>query len=189
MQIEAGTYLYCPERVAVALVPVSSNNSLFFYALYRYYHEYFLRGRPDLCRFMVRTRVKGIGMKAASSPATEPDLYKYETCPVDGPLPTNWNCEDSVSSDSTADPVNTSMLPELTFPSIVSPPESPMNSLSIATPPELLPDLSLLDVTTRDDLVPHTGDEVFFEGLAYRYLDHLDLDDVQEMTVTNVEYL
>jgi hypothetical protein len=131
-------------------------------------------------------------MKAASSPATEPDLYKYETCPADGPLPTNWYCdESSVSSTTTADQINTNSIlpPDLTVPSIVSPPESPMNFMSITTPPEFLPDLSLLDVTTEEDFLPHTGDEVFFEGLAYRYLDHLDLDDVQEMTCTNVEYL
>lgn len=47
---------------------------------YRYYHELFLRGRPHLCRNMVRTRVKGNGMKAASSPATEPNFYTMEYC-------------------------------------------------------------------------------------------------------------
>jgi hypothetical protein len=46
----------------------------------RYYHELFLRGRPNLCRHMVRTRVKGNGMKAASSPATEPNFYMMEYC-------------------------------------------------------------------------------------------------------------
>ncbi|KAL7571941.1 hypothetical protein ACA910_006573 [Epithemia clementina (nom. ined.)] len=45
-----------------------------------YYHEYFIRGRPDLCRFIVRTRIKGTGLKAASSPETEPDFYAMEPC-------------------------------------------------------------------------------------------------------------
>jgi hypothetical protein len=45
-----------------------------------YYHELFLRGRPDLYSQLVRVRVKGTGIKAASSPATEPDFYTYPTC-------------------------------------------------------------------------------------------------------------
>lgn len=45
-----------------------------------YYHELFLRGRMDLCRKMVRTRVKGNGSKAAASPATEPNFYAMEPC-------------------------------------------------------------------------------------------------------------
>lgn len=36
-----------------------------------YYHELFLRGRPFLCKRMMRTRIKGTGIKAASSPQTE----------------------------------------------------------------------------------------------------------------------
>jgi hypothetical protein len=34
----------------------------------------------DLCKLMVRTRVKGNGSKAASSPATEPNFYMMESC-------------------------------------------------------------------------------------------------------------
>eukprot|EP00529_Nitzschia_sp_RCC80_P018815 CAMPEP_0113496968 /NCGR_PEP_ID=MMETSP0014_2-20120614/30390_1 /TAXON_ID=2857 /ORGANISM="Nitzschia sp." /LENGTH=514 /DNA_ID=CAMNT_0000390897 /DNA_START=444 /DNA_END=1988 /DNA_ORIENTATION=+ /assembly_acc=CAM_ASM_000159 len=45
-----------------------------------YYHELFIRGRVDLCSRMVRTRVKGNGSKAASSPATEPNFYRMEFC-------------------------------------------------------------------------------------------------------------
>ena len=48
-----------------------------------YYHELFLRGRPDLYKRLVRIRVKGTGIKSASSPATEPDFYTYPRC-VDG---------------------------------------------------------------------------------------------------------
>jgi len=40
-----------------------------------YYHEYFLRGRPFLTKYMVRTRVKGTKIKGASSPDDEPDFY------------------------------------------------------------------------------------------------------------------
>lgn len=36
-----------------------------------YYHELFLRGKPFLCKRMMRTRIKGTGIKAASSPHTE----------------------------------------------------------------------------------------------------------------------
>ena len=51
--------------------------------LYRYYHELFLRGRIDLTKRMVRTRVKGNGSKAASSPATEPNFYTMTPCTED----------------------------------------------------------------------------------------------------------
>ena len=34
----------------------------------------------DLCKQMTRTRVKGNGSKAASSPATEPNFYSMEPC-------------------------------------------------------------------------------------------------------------
>ncbi|KAG7355643.1 HSF-type DNA-binding protein [Nitzschia inconspicua] len=45
-----------------------------------YYHELFIRGRKDLCTRMLRTRVKGNGSKAASSPSTEPNFYHMEPC-------------------------------------------------------------------------------------------------------------
>jgi hypothetical protein len=45
-----------------------------------YYHELFLRGRLHLCKRMIRTRVKGTGVKAAASPSTEPNFYDMEPC-------------------------------------------------------------------------------------------------------------
>lgn len=45
-----------------------------------YYHELFLRGRPDLLVCIERKRVKGTGSKQAASPETEPDFYTMEYC-------------------------------------------------------------------------------------------------------------
>ena len=50
-----------------------------------YYHEYFLRGKPFLTRKMIRTKVKGTKIRAASSPDDEPNFHDYP--PVGTPLP------------------------------------------------------------------------------------------------------
>ena len=41
-----------------------------------YYNKYFLRGRLDLVALLKRTKVKGVGYKAAGNPDDEPDFYK-----------------------------------------------------------------------------------------------------------------
>lgn len=47
-----------------------------------YYHELFLRGRPYLCRAMVRTKVKGKSrLRAADLAGSEPDFYKLNPLP------------------------------------------------------------------------------------------------------------
>ena len=139
--------------------------------LHRYYHEYFLRGRVDLCRFMVRTRVKGIGMKAASSPATEPNFYTYESCPVEGAANTtptiikmsiacNGNDGDddddeSMSSARTEPQLTlmTSFAESLSIPNIISPPESPiLSSATIVQVPDFLPSCIL-------DIAKEQGDD------------------------------
>lgn len=43
-----------------------------------YYHELFLRGRPDLVSRMYRTKVKGIGRRRVTH--EEPDFYGMEFC-------------------------------------------------------------------------------------------------------------
>ena len=47
-----------------------------------YYHELFLRGRPDLCEHIYRSQVNGNEVRLSSSPTTEPDFY---TMPPAGP--------------------------------------------------------------------------------------------------------
>ena len=49
-----------------------------------YYHELFLRGKPFLCKRMIRTKVKGTKFKAASSPDQEPNFYTMVS--LHGPL-------------------------------------------------------------------------------------------------------
>ncbi len=48
-----------------------------------YYHELFLRGRPFLCRAMVRTKIKGKSrLRASDLAGTEPDFYKMPPLPL-----------------------------------------------------------------------------------------------------------
>lgn len=47
-----------------------------FLILKGYYHELFLRGRPDLAEHIRRTKVKGAGHRKAGAPETEPNFYR-----------------------------------------------------------------------------------------------------------------
>jgi hypothetical protein len=48
-----------------------------------YYHELFLRGKPYLCRAMVRTKVKGRSrLKTSDLAGSEPDFYKMTPLPL-----------------------------------------------------------------------------------------------------------
>jgi len=40
-----------------------------------YYHPFFLRGKPHIVKLMIRTRIKGTGLKPTSNPDQEPDFY------------------------------------------------------------------------------------------------------------------
>lgn len=105
---------------------------------FSYYHELFLRGRPDMCRHMVRTRVKGNGMKAASSPHTEPNFYMMEYCVEEN------TSADAIPSDPEADEYmdyvgssvdQTNSIPHLFIPAMVtSEMVTPDNSTSSSTP-------------------------------------------------------
>jgi hypothetical protein len=76
-----------------------------------YYHELFLRGRPDLYRRLVRVRVKGTGIKFAASPATEPDFDTYPRCVDNGVDFRSGGVPVAIETDTampTADPVKSS---------------------------------------------------------------------------------
>lgn len=54
-----------------------------------YYHPFFLRGKPHIVKLMVRTRIKGTGLKPTSNPDQEPDFYSMN--PV-------WGSADALST-------------------------------------------------------------------------------------------
>ncbi|KAL7576376.1 hypothetical protein ACA910_018185 [Epithemia clementina (nom. ined.)] len=200
-----------------------------------YYHEYFIRGRPDLCRFMVRTRVKGNGLKAASSPETEPDFYAMEPC-VERPLPSD--CEgiktEPTERPNTVKPKRTKSSPpplpasttsntntekeilpvqvdceahyraftkdkgkslsSFARPSFGRPSPLEMKPRVISPPPLAIPsdetdknldhapeDDSLASQQPSSSSAPSSGDVVYFEGLQFHYLDHMELDEVGEI--------
>jgi len=225
-----------------------------------YYHELFIRGRMDLCKRMVRTRVKGNGSKAASSPSTEPNFYAMEPCyeetapkcdvlmpdtkaspqsvgetsespesydaiPVrlapllvedhvddgvlffdnadqdeeivlkliEGPITEvsrseSWN---SLPQSSPTGVMSSAICSMSSLPVIVSPPDlpkplvspvrsmgidlfAPMINVSSFKQPNLFFDS---DQSVHDSEALHSGDEVFFEGLPFHYLETKDMED------------
>jgi hypothetical protein len=48
-----------------------------------YYHEIFLRGRDDLAKVMLRTRVKGNGIKGGAAHSLQPNFYSMPFCDED----------------------------------------------------------------------------------------------------------
>ncbi|CAB9511386.1 Heat stress transcription factor [Seminavis robusta] len=74
-----------------------------------YYHELFLRGRPQLCLRMVRQKVKGTGHKQPADAQTEPNFYA---------LPPT-----TATTSTTASPAVTSVASPPSVPSL--PPTSP----------------------------------------------------------------
>lgn len=49
-----------------------------------YYHKYFLRGRPDLCALIVRSRTSESSVRRSFDLCSEPDFYNMKTISVNG---------------------------------------------------------------------------------------------------------
>lgn len=184
--------LRCGNCVGKALIfsPFSTNS---------YYHELFIRGRADLCRRMVRTRVKGNGMKAASNPQNEPNFYAMEVCKAiydhdDAPVPMRTESLDETLLDIDKPPEMSSPVQK----PIVTPVQSPRQSLSLLhNPPESIMMLELAEPpkvmdfmddifsgsVVSEDNEPHNGDEIFFEGHKFCYLDHMEPEGTYDNTL------
>jgi hypothetical protein len=189
----------------------------------------------DLCKRMARTRVKGNGSKAASSPSTEPNFYVMEPCQASAqPMFSEDLGQDDLQVFVTIEDVDTAKeitddeeVVRLQMKSVESaetmspfgesrayvpctPPHSPReersesfsstpppvpsapssSSLPIVSPfearalvsppssPQLISRISIpcvFPVGLEEDI--HSGDQVFFEGLPFHYLETKDVED------------
>jgi hypothetical protein len=127
-----------------------------------YYHELFLRGKPFLCKRMMRTRIKGTGIKAASSPQTEPDFYSMPS--VKDFSQSSASLEDY---DTTTSPFQQQQVALVTPPPPAAAQVTP-SFMPTAAPPELPMDMFL---AAPLDLPPPSNSLIQFEGQQFHYLD------------------
>ena len=116
-----------------------------------YYHELFLRGKTFLCKQMTRTKVKGTGFKAASSPEQEPDFWQM--APVNPVTPSHSSDEDDSSThsdESTESQLEASIVPSSEtrefFEAFCVPSFSPVQ----ARPSTAVPDMQMSQQETVD---------------------------------------
>lgn len=156
----------------------------------------FVRGERNLCRNMIRQKIKGTKVRRSLAPEEEPNFYlpHWGKCK---PL----NSEAPKQSPEIKKPVH-NLLPPLTHPASptypqrvakhnpISPPrpnsllsmmkEKPKQSPSTLIPPP--PGVNAFQLTTELASVPvsptqgypKAGDLLFFEGRPFRYLEHLE---------------
>lgn len=139
-----------------------------------YYHELFLRGRPFLCKRMMRTRIKGTGIKAASSPQTEPDFYVMPS--VKDFSASSVSLDEAMTSQP---PLTTSLDPPVQrlvsppthseVPSLVPALVSPTPSMPTMVTPTHMPVASPQELPSEIMLEPNSV--IAFEGQQFHYLD------------------
>lgn len=64
-----------------------------------YYHELFLRSRPDLVGRIERVKVKGTGVRAKSNPDDEPKLYSYPAVDARAEITSSTSCSSYSKSE------------------------------------------------------------------------------------------
>lgn len=152
-----------------------------------YYHELFLKGRPFLCRKMVRTRIKGTGIKASSNPTHEPNFYgmpfvrPLDDTPV-SPLTVSLirvNSEEKIEPAASMNKKLPSSATSLAMPCFPKSTDSTFElkglASSIVTPdvrPVASTDIPSNWLLSNDhhERVLHDDDVVLFEGKSFHYL-------------------
>lgn len=132
-----------------------------------YYHERFLRGKPHLCKRMIRTKVKGTRFKAASSPESEPDFYQLPPVIYNSPHHSSDE-EYSYTSESRTESYAAASAPQPAFdPLPVSfggmlqqqaPQYEQVSSFPYAAMPESMPERSY-----ADQVLDEAVDELFLQ--------------------------
>ena len=109
-----------------------------------YYHELFLRVRPNLCHRMTRQKVKGTGHKQAADAKTEPNFYEMSipsSSSVSPPIPrSNEQYNKNMSNQSTRP-----LQPQQLQYSMNNKPTMPTVSVETSTTRSSIPADSVLD--------------------------------------------
>jgi len=98
-----------------------------------YYHERFLRGRPDLLWTIPRAKVKGTKVRAKSNPAAEPNFWNMDWVGVSSSSPGNQqqpkpNKETLFSTSSVAPSTTLKSTVRASFAAVTMPDPSPSSS-------------------------------------------------------------
>jgi hypothetical protein len=167
-----------------------------------YYHMCFVRGERNLCRHMVRQKIKGTKVRRSLSPEEEPNFYlprwaSTRGVVVDGVTVTPQQVKSvaSVVSLSSIPSANSSPTTEKKtkpiFSKAATPQSTPVPSLvsmmrndskyecnqqTTIPPPPIRKSLGTpLSQEPQGPLeMPLAGDLLFFEGRPFRYLEHLE---------------
>lgn len=156
-----------------------------------YYHPCFVRGERNLCRGMVRQKIKGTKVRRSLSPEEEPNFYllEYNTKLLDQRPPTPVKKQVRAPRRApTPSPVKSTMkpTPEQSN-SLVSLMKSKSERGPVTTilpPPPMIRPLQIPRIVTGAPPCPlappkpcpivRGGDLLFFEGLPFRYLEHIE---------------
>eukprot|EP00978_Attheya_sp_CCMP212_P034706 scaffold146825_cov35-Attheya_sp.AAC.1 len=139
-----------------------------------YYHELFLKAKPFLSKQMKRTKVKGIGFKAASSPETEPDFYNMPPVLVT-PSSSVGDCSSSSCSANTSEDHNileTGSTIDFTLTEV--PRQFSMMRRADALSPLLSGVMSPTDMPNFSPIPIHLNEEKFMDFEAPRQMIYVD---------------
>jgi len=151
-----------------------------------YYHKCFVRGERNLCRGMIRQKIKGTKVRRSLGPEDEPNFYsvEYQT-KYEPPMNVAIDSHDSspIITTSYVSPLYKPVLIESDLPqssllSLVKEAErvnpSPQQVLSL-TPHQQAFVFSPPTLPTIEPDEAKAGDVIFFEGRPFRYLEHLEV--------------
>jgi hypothetical protein len=162
-----------------------------------YYHMCFVRGQRNLCRNMVRQKIKGTKVRRSLSPEEEPNFYlpQWKTVTSVPMSPTQNKSPKNLALSSSASPLSTPVSPPtsqaVVAPKTVAqaPPSESLvsimrdtNKQGVPPAPALYPPPPIVKQLQTAPMEPPTimapcakgGDLLFFEGRPFRYLEHIE---------------
>lgn len=162
-----------------------------------YYHMCFVRGQRNLCRNMVRQKIKGTKVRRSLSPEEEPNFYlpQWKTVTSVPMSPAQTKNTKTLELPSVTSPLNKPVSPPHTkavvAPKTISqatPSESLVSMMrdtnkqavppapALYPPPPIVKQLQTTPTETPTIMAPCAkgGDLLFFEGRPFRYLEHIE---------------